>query len=76
MDSSSSVSVVCPYDDLPCDRVVVGCDFGACYVRRSNGKLISVCPRYIANPNVSVSADFVCKNLLPKGVLRESDGYR
>ena len=70
MDSGSSASVVCPYDDLPCDRVVVGCGFGACYVKRSDGKLISVCPRFTVNPHVSVSADFVCENLLPKEVLR------
>ena len=70
MDSGSSASVVCPYDGLPCDGVVVGCGFGACYVKRSDGKLVSVCSRFIVNPNVSVSADFVCNNLLPKGILR------
>ena len=69
MDSSNSVSVFCPYDGLSCDRVIVDCGFGACYVKRSNGKLISVCPRFIANPNVSLSEDSVCKNLLPEGIL-------
>lgn len=70
MDSGSSASVICLYDDLPCDRVVAGCGFGDCYIKRSDGKLISVCPRFTANPNVSVSEDFVCKNLLPKDILK------
>ena len=68
MDSGSSASVVCPYDDLPCDRVVANCGFGACYVKSADGKLISVCPRFILNPKVTVSADYVCKNLLPTGI--------
>ena len=68
MDSCSSASVVCPYDGLPCDRVVANCGFGACYVKNSDGKLISVCPRFILNPKVTVSADYVCKNLLPTGI--------
>ena len=47
MDSGSSASVVCPYDDLPCDRVIANCGFGACYVKNLDGKLFRLPKIYL-----------------------------
>ena len=62
--------MVCPYDGLPCDRLVedlIGdLTFGACYVKGLDGKLLFVCPRFVAKSGVSVSEDLVRKELIPK----------
>jgi hypothetical protein len=57
---------VCYYDGLPCDRFVDDLGFGACYVRRLDGKMRFVCQRFQAKSGVSVSEDLVCKELIPK----------
>lgn len=65
MDSGSFV-YCCPYDGLPCDRFIDDLGFGACFVRRLNGKVCFVCPRFSAKKDVSVSEDLVPWCLIPK----------
>jgi hypothetical protein len=66
LGSGSSV-YCCPFDGLPCDRFIDDVGFGACYVKSVDGvRLKSVCPRFVANPNVCVVEDLVRKGLAPK----------
>jgi hypothetical protein len=56
---------ICPYDGLPCDTVIDALGFGACYVKDLDGKLRSVCPRFVLKSSVSFFEDLVSKQLIP-----------
>lgn len=53
----------CVYDGLPCERFSDDLGYGACYVKRLDGSLKSVCPRFVVKAGVSISED-----LVPEGV--------
>jgi hypothetical protein len=59
---------LCPYDSFPCDRFVEDSGFGACYIKRLDGELRSVCVRFVVKSGVSVSENLVRKESIPKGV--------
>jgi hypothetical protein len=56
----------CPFDGLPCDKFIYLAGFGACYVRGLDGKMLSVCHRFVVKAGVSVVTDLVSSDLIPK----------
>ena len=59
-------SCVCWSDGLPCDRCVGDLGFGACYVKRSDGKVRSICPRLVLKSGVRFVEHLIPKELTPK----------
>jgi hypothetical protein len=64
--SSAKCVFSCYYDGLPCDRFIDVLNFGACYVKDLDGKLLTVCPRFRISSSVSLIEDFVPEELIPK----------